>query len=124
MSFFLSPDLPPLRWLQVLGGVSVVRSRGARIKGAAVALHCHTSLKETQAVAKEIKDKGGQACVIQADLKDEASVRGICEQARSQLGAVGILVNNASVFEYDAVDSVTRESWDMHMEVNLRAPLY
>ena len=33
------------------------------------------------------------------------------------------LVNNASAFQYDSVALATRESWDMHMEPNLRAPL-
>ena len=32
------------------------------------------------------------------------------------------LVNNASIFEYDNIESGTRQSWDRHMESNLRAP--
>jgi NAD(P)-dependent dehydrogenase (short-subunit alcohol dehydrogenase family) len=31
-------------------------------------------------------------------------------------------VNNASIFEYDRIETATRESWDRHMESNLRAP--
>ena len=37
-------------------------------------------------------------------------------------GPVEVLVNNASIFEYDTVQSATRESWDRHLESNLRAP--
>ena len=43
-------------------------------------------------------------------------------RAAEALGPLDCLVNNASRFDYDAVDSVTRESWDSHMETNLRAP--
>jgi NAD(P)-dependent dehydrogenase (short-subunit alcohol dehydrogenase family) len=35
---------------------------------------------------------------------------------------VTALINNASIFEYDDWQSATRESWDRHMEINLRAP--
>ena len=33
-----------------------------------------------------------------------------------------VLVNNASIFEYDRIDTATRQSWDRHIESNLRAP--
>ncbi len=33
-----------------------------------------------------------------------------------------MLVNNASIFEYDRIDTATRRSWDRHIESNLRAP--
>jgi NAD(P)-dependent dehydrogenase (short-subunit alcohol dehydrogenase family) len=33
-----------------------------------------------------------------------------------------VLVNNASIFEYDRIDTATRKSWDRHIESNLRAP--
>lgn len=38
------------------------------------------------------------------------------------LGPLGVLVNNASTFERDEWDDATRESWDRHIEPNLRAP--
>jgi NAD(P)-dependent dehydrogenase (short-subunit alcohol dehydrogenase family) len=37
-------------------------------------------------------------------------------------GPLTVLVNNASIFEYDDIDSATRQSWDRHLESNLRAP--
>src|SRR5690606_27160042 len=33
------------------------------------------------------------------------------------------LVNNASLFEMDTIETVSRDSWDAHIETNLRAPL-
>jgi NAD(P)-dependent dehydrogenase (short-subunit alcohol dehydrogenase family) len=45
------------------------------------------------------------------------------ERASQALGPVTLLVNNASVFEMDRIDSVTRASWDRHIETGLRAPL-
>jgi NAD(P)-dependent dehydrogenase (short-subunit alcohol dehydrogenase family) len=35
---------------------------------------------------------------------------------------ITVLVNNASIFEYDNIETATRDSWDRHLESNLRAP--
>ena len=44
-------------------------------------------------------------------------------RAVEALGPLTCLVNNASAFEMDKVDTATRESWDRHIETGLRAPL-
>jgi NAD(P)-dependent dehydrogenase (short-subunit alcohol dehydrogenase family) len=47
----------------------------------------------------------------------------LIDQAARALGPVTLLINNASVFEDDRVDSFTNDGWRSHMEVNLHAPL-
>src|SRR5262249_30307718 len=47
----------------------------------------------------------------------------IIPQVEAALGPLTCLVNNASAFEMDKIETVTRESWDRHIETNLRAPL-
>ena len=88
-----------------------------------VAIHHHASGDEAQSLADEIAAMGRRACLLQADLKDEARVRGLIPAANAALGPVSVLVNNASVFQDDRVGGLTRESWDTHIETNLRAPL-
>ena len=90
--------------------------------GFAVGIHCHRSRDEAEALADEIRQAGGRASVLAADLADEAAVAGLLGQAQAALGPVGILVNNASTFERDEWDTVSRASWDLHLEPNLRAP--
>jgi NAD(P)-dependent dehydrogenase (short-subunit alcohol dehydrogenase family) len=51
-----------------------------------------------------------------------AAVDRLLPQAAAALGPIGVLVNNASVFENDTVATVTRASWDRHLDTNLRAP--
>ena len=48
--------------------------------------------------------------------------RRLLPDATAALGPIGVLVNNASIFENDTVATATRESWDAHLAVNLRAP--
>ena len=57
-------------------------------------------------------------------LPQEAEVAALLPGAVAALGgrSIGVLVNNASVFERDEWDDATRGSWDRHMEPNLRAP--
>ncbi len=90
--------------------------------GYAVAVHYHRSGEAAAAVATAIRDRGGRAVTLAADLADEAQVKALLPRAADALGPVGVLVNNASVFENDTVDTVTRERWDAHLAVNLRAP--
>lgn len=90
--------------------------------GWAVALHHRHSTQAADETAAEIEAKGGRALVLAADLAEEAEVATLIPRAAEALGPLGCLINNASVFEYDNVESATRASWDAHMETNLRAP--
>ncbi len=90
--------------------------------GFAVAVHYHSSRQPAEAVVEAIRGRGGTALALSADLADEDAVRGLLPQAERAFGPIGVLVNNAAVFGNDTVESVTRESWDRHLAVNLRAP--
>ena len=90
--------------------------------GWAVALHYKASAEEAAAAVAEIEQAGGRAVALQADLASEADSSALMPRAVEALGPLGCLVNNASVFELDLHDTATRETWDRHMEPNLRAP--
>lgn len=87
-----------------------------------LALHYRSSREEADAVLREVEGLGRRAVLLQADLASEAAVEGLLPRAAEALGPVGVLVNNAAAFERDEWDSVDRAGWDLHMEVNLRAP--
>ncbi len=91
--------------------------------GWAVAIHHNGSAAEAADVALAIRAGGGRAATVAADLADEAATASLVARASAALGPVGVLVNNASVFERDEALTATRESWDIHLAVNLRAPL-
>ncbi|MDK2747735.1 MAG: SDR family oxidoreductase [Brevundimonas sp.] len=88
-----------------------------------VAIHHHASGEDARTLAEAVASLGRRACLLQADLTDEARVRALVPAAVEALGPVTALVNNASVFEDDRVGGLTRYSWDRHIETNLRAPL-
>lgn len=89
-----------------------------------MAVHYHHSREEADEVVAAVKAAGGGGAAVQADLGDAASVAGLVPAAVAALGPLGLLVNNASIFERDDIASATLESWDSHIAVNLRAPFF
>jgi NAD(P)-dependent dehydrogenase (short-subunit alcohol dehydrogenase family) len=90
--------------------------------GYAVAVHHHASGEAAARVVAAIERAGGRAVALAADLADETTARELLARAEAALGPIGCLVNNAAVFDNDTVVTVTRESWERHLAVNLRAP--
>ena len=91
--------------------------------GWAVALHYHKSAGPAEALAGDIRSAGGEAIALACDLSREEESSRLVARAVEALGPLGCLVNNAAVFEQDLADGATRQSWDAHIEPNLRAPL-
>ncbi len=124
-------SLPPLP-IPAVPKAALVTGAAARIgratalalaaDGYAVAIHYNRSAAPAEQLADEIRQSGGKAMTLQGDLSVEAQVAKLIPQATKALGPLGVLVNNASIFERDEALSATRESWDDHMETNLRAP--
>ena len=92
-------------------------------RGFDVAVHYHASRDEAEAVVARIAAKGRQAVAVRADLLDEEATAELVPAAIAGLGGpLTCLVNNASIFEDDTIETATRDSWDRHIGSNLRAP--
>lgn len=98
-------------------GAAIVRHLVAA--GHAVAVHHHDSHDEAEALAAELG-----VALVTADLADPAETRGLVQAAAEALGGpVEGLVNNASLFAWDALPVADYAGLDRHMHVNLGAPL-
>ncbi len=92
-------------------------------QGHDVAIHYAGSADAAEDTATEIRALGRAAVTLQADLTVEAETQALLLLAAEALGKpITVLINNASIFEYDNIASATRDSWDRHLESNLRAP--
>lgn len=87
-----------------------------------VAIHYRASKADAQSLADEIGKLGRKTTLVDGDLSREADVAKIVPSAAAGLGHLTALVNCASVFEDDRIETATRASWDKHIETNLRAP--
>jgi pteridine reductase len=83
------------------GGVRVGRAivEAVAAKGAHVAVHCHSSRKEADALASRLSAQGRTARVFQADLSAEAQIEPLVAQVESALGPIAALVNSAARFD-------------------------
>lgn len=88
-----------------------------------LAIHHRASAEEAARLADEIRAAGRRAVCLSADLADAVATRALVGLAVEALGPLAVLVNNASVFADDRLESLTGESWSSHMDVNLRAPV-
>jgi NAD(P)-dependent dehydrogenase (short-subunit alcohol dehydrogenase family) len=104
---------------QRLGGAMTLALAEA---GFDIAIHYNSSRDAAEAMLAQVRALGRQGVVLQADLAIEAQVATLLPQAEAAIGPLGVLVNNASAFERDEWHDATRETWDAHIEPNLRAP--
>lgn len=114
-------------------GVALVTGAGKRLgrsmaltladAGYDIAAHYASSQAEAEKLCEEVRKMGRRAEAFRADLTSEAETQALIPAVLRHFEApLTILVNNASIFEYDNIHSATRASWDRHMESNLRAP--
>ena len=121
----MQPPLSIPRVALITGGaMRLGRAIGLALAGAGfdVAIHCNASTAAAEATATDIHALGRRTTILQANLANEAETAMLLGRAQAALGPVGVLVNNASTFERDEWNDTTRETWDSHMEPNLRAP--
>jgi NAD(P)-dependent dehydrogenase (short-subunit alcohol dehydrogenase family) len=124
MTLSSAPDSGPKAALVTGAGKRIGRAMALALgrAGWSVAVHYHRSGDAAAEVVAEIDGAGGTAVALGADLSRESEVETLLPRATQALGPLTLLVNNASLFEMDVVDTATRESWDAHVETNLRAP--
>jgi NAD(P)-dependent dehydrogenase (short-subunit alcohol dehydrogenase family) len=135
----MADPLPPNTFQAIPPGIPNTIPRAALVTGAArrlgqaialaladagfaVAVHHHNSTDDAEATCAEIRRRGRDAIPLRADLANEPEVATLLQGAEAALGPIGVLVNNASVFQRDEWHDATRASWDRHLEPNLRAP--
>jgi NAD(P)-dependent dehydrogenase (short-subunit alcohol dehydrogenase family) len=83
-----------------------------------VAVHCRHSLDEAEQTAQDIRALGRRACVVAADLSEEAPCRAVVPQVLAALGRLDALVNSASTFEYDNTASFSYAMLERHLRAN------
>ncbi|SMQ71116.1 NAD(P)-dependent dehydrogenase, short-chain alcohol dehydrogenase family [Devosia lucknowensis] len=114
--------------------VALVTGAGDRI-GAAIAfalarsghgviIHYRSDPENAKALRKRIRDEGGSAEILRADLGKRAQRQALIERAASLLGPLTVLVNNASTFEPDSARDVDEAMWDAHFAVHAEAPVF
>ncbi|WP_269714252.1 SDR family oxidoreductase [Caulobacter sp. NIBR2454] len=85
-----------------------------------VVVHHRGAASEAADTVTQIQALGRKAFVVQGDLTDDVE-RGALLSAAD--GPLTLLVNCASLFQDDRIETLTGESLDAHLDTNLRAPV-
>lgn len=88
-------------------------------QGFAVGVHCRSRRNEAEAVAAEIRGKGGQAWVLQFDICDRTATRTALEADLEENGAWWGIICNAGVTRDNAFPALSEEDWDVVIDTGL-----
>ena len=103
-------------------GAAIVERLAAR--GVAVVLHSsRRSEPEASLYVSALRERGLRVDHVAADLAAASDAETLVTRAKACFGAIDILVNNASIFEDDAIGTFRPDQFDRLLAVNLRAPL-
>ncbi|AJY76027.1 SDR family NAD(P)-dependent oxidoreductase [Paenibacillus beijingensis] len=96
-------------------------------RGAAVAVNYSRSKEEAEETAQQIRNEGGRAIALQADVSSDSEVRRMVDRIVQQFGTVDLLVNNASITRHiplDDLEAATEDVWDALFDVNVKGMFY
>ncbi len=116
-----------LKRVLVTGGgrrIGAAIARALAADGWHVVVHYNRSAQDARALAADIGRTGGRCDTVQADLSDRAAVAALIPDCIARFGDLGALINNASSFRYDSLETMDAASWDAHMGPNLEAPVF
>lgn len=94
------------------------------LRGWRVAVHHHRSSRDAAEVVGAIRRSGGEAEAFRADLSDIEETKLLTPRCVERFGALDCLINNASLFSEDQLMTLDEASWQRHMDINLRAPVF
>ncbi len=93
-------------------------------RGLAVVVHHGTSTVEANVLVNRIRSQGGAAIAVSADLRDPRAAAMAVFEAAAELGEVTTLINSAAVFQNRALPWVDLYHCNVHISVNLLAPIF
>jgi 3-oxoacyl-[acyl-carrier protein] reductase len=100
-------------------GIGAAIARALAEAGAAVAVNYASNKTDADRVVGEIIKAGGKAVAIQADVAKRADVKRLFEETREKLGRPNILVNNAGVYKFGPLESLTEQDFHRHFDTNV-----
>ena len=93
-------------------------------EGAHIVVNARTNQAEADAVAREVRDLGGKALAVLADVGKRDQLEAMASRALSEFGRVDILINNAAIRPHKPFTEVTIEDWETVRGIVLDGALY
>ncbi len=104
-------------------GIGAGIAEAMAAEGAAVAVNYSSDSSGADRVVKAIKDKGGNAIAIQANVASVEDARRLVSETVAEFGRLDILVNNAAAYDMAAIEDITEAEFHRHFNINVLGPI-
>lgn len=91
-------------------------------RGWDVCVNYRRSRTEAEELAETLRQRGGRAIAVQADVSDSAAVNQMVRRIEDALGPVALLVNNAGISRQGLFQDVDDTLWNRYLAVNITGP--
>jgi 3-oxoacyl-[acyl-carrier protein] reductase len=102
-------------------GASIAQELAAA--GASVVVNYASAKDDAERVVASIKQKGGKAVAVQGDVSKAADVKRLFAETTKAFGAVDVLVNNAGVYAFQAIEDLAEAEYRRQFDINVLGPL-
>jgi len=92
--------------------------------GVEMIIHYNNSKKEAEKLQKELTREKTKVYLVKGNLAKEQDLKKIIKFSKSKLKYFDCLINNASLFENDSLRNFSSKSWNLHLDINLKAPAF
>jgi 2-deoxy-D-gluconate 3-dehydrogenase len=92
--------------------------------GAGVMIVDLVSKEDAQQTLDEFQSNGHHVAFLQADLRDISRYEAILSDTLQKFGSLDILINNAGIFNYAPVSTLSEDLWDRTIDLNLKATAF
>jgi 3-oxoacyl-[acyl-carrier protein] reductase len=93
-------------------------------EGASVVVNYSSSKEGADHVVDEIVSRGGRAVAVKANMTNKAEVERLFVEAKKAFGPVDVLVNNAGIYEFSALEDITADHFHKQFDLNVLGLLY
>ena len=100
-------------------GIGADIAKGLAKEGAAVVVNYASSKEGADRVVAEITSKGGKAVAVQGDVSKAADVKRLFAETKKEFGKLDVLVNNAGVYQFAALEEFTEEQFHQMFNTNV-----
>lgn len=101
-------------------GIGLAVARRLAGEGASIVINYVSREAEADAAAGSIREAGGTAITVQADVSRGEDVRRLVDQTMARFGRIDVLVNNAGIMVTKSVLETSEDDWDRTIDINLK----
>jgi 3-oxoacyl-[acyl-carrier protein] reductase len=102
-------------------GIGAAISRALAEAGAAIAINYRERTDEAKKLAEDLRKTGVNVITVQADVSRANAVSKMVDTAKSELGTIDILINNAGIAITRGIDDLSETDFDQTIATNLKS---